>query len=227
MGRYFVRKTLEPVEENIESMSHFIHDAWHELKTPLAIISGNLQILRESKHIEQGLIEESIRTIHTMSDSLDGLLELSNVKKWDAITSLNLYEAFLDECEKEKVHLEQKNITVSLEIPKNIDISMDNKHFSLLFWNLIRNAITYNKEHWKITITFKNGVISITDTGIGIDEKHLSKIWERFFRVEKSGKNPGSGIGLSIVEKIVNLYSWKIEVDSKKDVWTTFYVTIK
>lgn len=227
MGRYFVRKTLEPVEENIESMSHFIHDAWHELKTPLAIISGNLQILRESKHIELSLIEESISTIHIMSDSLDGLLELSNVKKWDTLDTLNLYDAFFHECEKEKAHLEAKDITVTLDIPKEATLSMNNKHFSLLFWNLLRNAITYNKKHWKITITFKADVIQIIDTGIGIDEKHLNKIWERFFRVEKSGKNPGTGIGLSIVEKIVHLYSWKIGVESKKDEWTIFRVTVK
>jgi two-component system sensor histidine kinase CiaH len=81
MGRYFVRKTLEPVEENMSAMSHFIHDAGHELKTPLAIISGNLQILRESKKPDSTLVEESIKTIHDMSGALDGLLELSNLKK--------------------------------------------------------------------------------------------------------------------------------------------------
>ncbi len=70
MARYFVRKTLEPVEENMNAMSHFIHDAGHELKTPLAIISGNLQILRDSKKPEKDLIENSIATISSMSDSL-------------------------------------------------------------------------------------------------------------------------------------------------------------
>lgn len=80
IGRYYVGRTLEPVAENIDTMSHFIHDAGHELKTPLAIVSGNLQILRDSKVADKDLIEESITTIHSMADSLDGLVELANLK---------------------------------------------------------------------------------------------------------------------------------------------------
>jgi signal transduction histidine kinase len=80
IGRYAVGRTLEPVAENIDTMSHFIHDAGHELKTPLAIVSGNLQILRDSKVTNKDIIEESIATIHSMADSLDGLVELANLK---------------------------------------------------------------------------------------------------------------------------------------------------
>jgi len=80
IGRYYVGRTLEPVAENIDTMSHFIHDAGHELKTPLAIVSGNLQILRDSKTPDKDIIEESITTIHSMADSLDGLVELANLK---------------------------------------------------------------------------------------------------------------------------------------------------
>ncbi len=81
MGRYLIRETLAPVEANMNTMSHFVHDAGHELKTPLAIVSGNLQILRDSKNPEKGLIEENIATILSMSNSLDGLLELADIKK--------------------------------------------------------------------------------------------------------------------------------------------------
>lgn len=227
MGRYFVRKTLEPVEENIDSMSHFIHNAWHELKTPLAIVSGNLQILRESTKWEQELIGESIDTIHAMSDSLDGLLELSSVKKSWKTDSIQLYDAFQGELEKEKALIEQKNLTYTIHIPKESTIKMDTKHFSLLFGNLIRNAIIYNKKGGEIFISQKDNTITIRDTGIGINEKNLKKIWERFFREDKSGKNPGTGIGLSIVEKIIELYGWKIWVQSVEGNWTTFTITIK
>jgi signal transduction histidine kinase len=79
MGRYFVRETLRPVAENIDAMSHFVHDAGHELKTPLSIISGNLQVLRDMKEKDATLIDTSISTIRTMGDTLDGLVELSNI----------------------------------------------------------------------------------------------------------------------------------------------------
>lgn len=227
MGKYFVRRTLEPVAENIDTMSHFIHDAGHELKTPLAIVSWNLQILRESKEIEKWLIEESINTIHAMSDSLDGLLELSSTKKGEKIDKILLLEAFQMECEKEKGRIEERKVTIHFDMSPKTTISMNRKHFSLLFGNLIRNAITYNKDGWSIEIKHSDNIISITDTGIGISEDHIKNIWERFYRVEKSGKTPGSGIGLSIVEKMIRLYNWDIDVISRVDQWTTFRVKIK
>jgi two-component system, OmpR family, sensor histidine kinase CiaH len=92
IGRYYVGRTLEPVADNIDTMSHFVHDAGHELKTPLAIISGNLQILRDSKVSDKNLIEGSLATIHSMADSLDGLVELANLRAPTSITQLNLKE---------------------------------------------------------------------------------------------------------------------------------------
>lgn len=102
--------------------------------------------------------------------------------------------------------------------------SIDPKHFSLLFGNLLKNAITYNKDGGSIRIIADAKFLSITDTGIGIDEKHLSKIWERFYRVDRSGKISGNGIGLSLVDRIVRLYGWKIEVQSEKNIGTTFLI---
>jgi signal transduction histidine kinase len=227
MGRYFVRKTLEPVEENMSAMSHFIHNAGHELKTPLAIISGNLQILRESNKPDSTLVEESIKTIHDMSDALDGLLELSNLKKWEKIETLNILDAFREEITKEKSEITKKQLEVIIEIPQDETVIMDRRHFSLLFWNLLRNAILYNKTRGEIRISYSDNTISVKDSGIGIEEKNLKKIWDRFYRVEKSGINPGSGIGLSIVEKIASLYHWKIDVASKIGEGTTFRVGIK
>lgn len=146
MGRYFVREILKPVAENIDTMNHFIHDAGHELKTPLAIISGNLQILRDSKIQDPSLIEESIGTIHTMSDSLSGLLELSSVK-----LSVGKKYTELKVCMDEVLHflekeVQKKELQVSLHIPEKKKLLIDPKHMAILFSNLIRNAILYNKQ---------------------------------------------------------------------------------
>lgn len=67
---WYVRRVLRPVQENIDTMTHFVHDAGHELKTPLAIISGNLQIMRDSDHVEYDLIEENLATIDVMNESI-------------------------------------------------------------------------------------------------------------------------------------------------------------
>ena len=144
IGRYAVGRTLEPVAENIDTMSHFIHDAGHELKTPLAIVSGNLQILRDSKKNDTEIIEESIATIYSMSDSLDGLVELANLKAPTSTGTLSLKENIEEILAIHHDTIEKKQIEVSLNIPTKTQISIEKKHFQILFSNLITNAIRYN-----------------------------------------------------------------------------------
>lgn len=155
MGRYFVRETLRPVAENIDTMSHFVHDAGHELKTPLAIVSGNLQILRDIPKQDKALIVESIDTIESLATSLDGLIELANLRKPTTIDACHLLTQ-VEHVMKMHAHaLEKRSITHTIEIPKNVTIAMETGHFVLLFSNLIKNAITYNKEHGNISIIYK------------------------------------------------------------------------
>ncbi|MFZ2256157.1 MAG: HAMP domain-containing sensor histidine kinase [Patescibacteria group bacterium] len=216
IGRYYVGRTLEPVAENIDTMSHFIHDAGHELKTPLAIVSGNLQILRDSKRIDPEIIEESITTIHSMADSLDGLVELANLKAPTQTSTLSLKENIEEIIAIQHDNLEKKNITVSIEVPELSQVSIEKKHFQILLSNLMTNAIRYNKQDGKIDIILKGKKLTITDTGIGMTEAESKRIFERFYRADRSGKIPGTGIGLTIVERIVRLYGWSIVVKSEK-----------
>jgi signal transduction histidine kinase len=153
VGRYFVRRTLEPVAENIDTMSHFIHDAGHELKTPLAIVSGNLQLLRDSKKIDPMIVTESISTIHSMADSLDGLIELTNLKAPTKTGTLDLKENIEEVIILQHEHIEKKKLTVGLDIPGTTRISIEKKHFQILLSNLITNAIRYNKDGGNISIT--------------------------------------------------------------------------
>jgi signal transduction histidine kinase len=146
LGRYFVREILKPVEQNMTAMSHFVHDAGHELKTPLAIISGNLQILRDTKEKDADLIDMSISTIHSMSDALDGLIELSNLKLPEKRENIALLEHTEEITKIYTKECKEKNITLSFEIPKSTKVSVESKHFALLMANLLKNAITYNKK---------------------------------------------------------------------------------
>lgn len=127
-------------------MSHFIHDAGHELKTPLAIISGNLQILRDMKGKDAELIDTSISTIYSMSSSLDGLVELSNLKLPEKRESINLLLSIEEIIKIYQSDLSKKNISVTLAIPSGVKLKIESKHFSILLSNLLKNAITYNKE---------------------------------------------------------------------------------
>jgi signal transduction histidine kinase len=99
-------------------MNHFIHDAGHELKTPLAIVSGNLQLLRDSKKVEPSLIDESISTIMSMTGSLGGLLELTSLSLPTKIEPTKLEEAIQEELGIKKESLQAKEITIHTEIKK-------------------------------------------------------------------------------------------------------------
>lgn len=227
MGRYFVRETLRPVEENMDAMSHFVHDAGHELKTPLAIVSGNLQILRDMKGKDSELIDTSMTTITSMADSLDGLIELSNIKigsKWEIIELRPHVEDLIKIYQND---IDKKKIIIAVDIPKGAKLKIESKHFSILLGNLIKNAITYNKVGGNIDIMYKWKILTVHDTGVGMKEEDTKKIFDRFFRIDRSGTVPGSGIGLALVDRIVKLYNWKISVTSELWKGTTFSLKMK
>jgi signal transduction histidine kinase len=227
MGRYFVRETLRPVEENMDAMSHFVHDAGHELRTPLAIVSGNLQVLRDMKGKDVELIDTSISTIDSMADSLGGLVELSNLtlpKKREHIDLLTHINDIVRLYEKD---IEEKNITLTTHIPQGAKLKMESKHFSILWGNLMKNAIAYNTVWWNIGIRYEGRNLSIVDTGIGMTEENTRKIFDRFYRVDRSGAIAGSGIGLALVDRIVKLYGWEISVKSILWEGTTFSLRTK
>ena len=127
-------------------MSHFVHDAGRELKTPLAIISGNLQILRDMKGKDTELISGSISTVSALAASLDGLVELSNLGLPTKRESIDLLISIEEIVKLYSHESQQKHIKVSLDIPRNIKIRVESAHLSILFGNLLKNAITYNTE---------------------------------------------------------------------------------
>ena len=127
-------------------MSHFVHDAGHELKTPLAIVSGNLQILRDMKGKDAELISGSISTVSALAASLDGLVELSNLGLPTKRESIDLLSSIEEIVKLYSHESKEKRIEVSLNIPRHIKVKMESAHLSILLGNLLKNAITYTTE---------------------------------------------------------------------------------
>ena len=95
-----------------------------------------------------------------------------------------------------------------------------------IFGNIIRNAIRYNREGGSVSVLLTQEEFTVSDTGIGISEENLERIFDRFFTVDKShnGKNGGFGLGLSVVKKLCKKQGWKLTVESKEGAGSTFRI---
>lgn len=212
--RFHIRRTLLPVRENIDTMTHFVHDAGHELKTPLAIISGNLQILRDSPKMDYELVESSFDTIDAMNESISGLLELADLKIPEKNKKTNILPIVESEIFRAK---NIKNVTIENNLTKDFYVSASEKHLSILIRNLLENAIKYNKENGRVMISSEKNIFTIRDTGIGMAKDDIDRIFDRFYRINQNSSIAGSGIGMTLVDKILKLYDWDIKIQSQVD----------
>lgn len=212
----------------------FFANASHELKTPLTTIIGNLQM------ISQGIISDSEQMMSLISNSEDEakrisnivseMLELAYLESDTPIetSKVNLVEILDENLKKYDGQIKNKNITVVVN-KVNCILNMNRSDANYLLSNLIDNAIKYNKDGGSILVTLKKNSFTIKDTGIGIVSTEIDRIFERFYRVDKSRSRGmgGTGLGLSIVKHICNRYHFDIKVDSTFGDGTTFKVVFK
>lgn len=232
--------TLHEITEKkkLEKMkSDFIANISHELKTPLTSIKGFAETLEESaskkyRQFAQAIRRNADRLINIVQD----LLVLSDLERPESkleTESINLKE-MLDNIQKVFIkQIKQKKIKVNIEIDDTAQIvNGDPFLIEQLFNNLIDNAIKYNIEKGKINIKAikidNNIQITIEDTGIGIAQEHLDRIFERFYVVDKSRsrKLGGTGLGLAIVKHIVLSHNGEIKVESEVGKGTRFIIIL-
>ncbi len=220
----FVNKIFIPVENNIKDMNDFIHNAWHELKTPISVIDSNIQLLKEMKTYDETMVLELKSEVIKLNSLIDSLVKLSDVDLFKEIEDINL-ESLINEILNDfKFKIDDKKIKVKIDVPKDIIIKWSRNYIYIYLSNIIWNAIKYNKIMWLIEINYKNNILSIKDTWVWIKKEDLSKIWDRFFKSDSSRNSSWFGIWLSLVKKIWDMYWWQISVESDIDVWTKFNI---
>lgn len=223
---YFAWKTLQPIEDTFNDMNDFIHNANHELKTPISVINSNLQLIKATKNYEEDLINSSINEIKRIDNLILELSNLSDINSiWD-LENLDLKKE-IDEIllEYNKI-IEGKKLKTDFKINKNIILKSNKNYFYILFSNLLRNAIKYNIESGEINITLEKNKLIISNTWVWISKEDLPNIFDRFFKGEKSRNSEWFGIWLSLVKKICDVYNWKIKVNSDEKI-TTFEINFK
>lgn len=220
----FVDHTLSPVEKNMEQMEQFIHNAGHELKTPLSVVKSSLELMKLSKNYEVG-IPESIEEIHRMDRLIQALISLSTIDNSEQSETVDIGEVITKLQMNFREKLEEKHISLQVITKKPLSIRANREYTEILLSNLLSNAIKYNKNNGEIIITLDQKNMVIQDTGIGIAKENIPHIFERFYR-ENEGRDENSfGIGLSLVKHIADIYKWNITVESEKEIGTIFKIT--
>ena len=218
----------------------FLQVLSHELKSPINAIEGYLKIMQEKQvgdniNDYQAMIDRSIVRIKGMRNLIMDLLDLTKLesgKKNREIKSIDLHELAQLTIHSVEPLAIQRNVKIYFDAEENTFINADSDEIEIILNNLLSNAVKYNKEGGKVNFTIKNQnneiIFIVQDTGIGMTEEDISKLFHDFVRI-KNGKTidiTGSGLGLSIMKKMVDLYGGKIEVTSVPDEGSTFTVTL-
>ena len=229
---------IETLKVREEYRKEFIGNVSHELKTPLFTVQGYLLTL-----LDGAIEDKKIRTkyLNRANKGVERLIYI--VKDLDMITKLEVGDLSLNKEAFDIVELIQSvfdllemkaakkkiSLTFDMYYPKPIMVFADRERIQQVLTNLIVNSIKYGREKGTTEVSIENliknkVIVRVTDNGEGIANEHIKRIFERFYRVDKSGsrKEGGSGLGLSIVKHIIEAHDERIYIESEVDVGSEF-----
>ena len=233
-----LENTIASLNETDRQRNHFLENLSHELRTPLTGIIGFTDLLKYTE-----LSQEALLYIESLSESANRMVDtLNNINDFSLIISdniivqneeIDIYSLLKNACDSFYYKAKSKNLTINLsgEIAPKVQFFCDGKKLDKIIKQLLSNAIKFT-ESGKIDVCYRTDsqkcIISVTDTGIGIEPDKVDECFDDF-RQLSIGYNrhyEGSGIGLSIVKKLVHILNGKIEVTSRPSQGSTFTVTI-
>lgn len=235
-------KEIERLKELERYRKDFVGNVSHELKTPIFNIQGYILTL-----IEGGLEDPKINMLYLKrtEKSIDRMIsiveDLESINKLESgelqlnMVKFDIVKTVKDVFEMEQWQAQERSISLEIEnMPaKPVYVKADRNRILEVLTNLIVNAIKYGKKEGFVQVSFHdledNIMVEVTDNGIGIDKRHLPRIFERFYRVDKSRSREqgGTGLGLSIVKHIIEAHNQSINVRSVVDQGTTFNFTLE
>jgi two-component system, OmpR family, sensor histidine kinase CiaH len=236
-GYFLAGKTLRPIQEMMSEQKRFITDASHELRTPLTALRTEIEValrekslsITEAKSLLRSNLEEVI-ALQSLSDRLITLIK--NQQQSNSIAEISLNRVIENARKKVAVVAKKKRITLRQSLG-DIRLSGNSETLTELFVILLDNAIKYSPKGSSVIVESKrvksSAVITVADSGSGIDKKDLPNIFDRFYRADTArtrSENSGHGLGLSIAKKIVDDHSGKITVRSTVGKGTTFTILL-
>jgi two-component system phosphate regulon sensor histidine kinase PhoR len=235
-------KEIERLKDMERYRKEFVGNVSHELKTPIFNIQGYILTLLEGGIDDPKInmlylkrTEKSVDRMISIVEDLESITKLESGELKLNIVNFDIVKTVRDVMEMEQWQADERGI--SLEIinkpQKPVFVRADKNRILEVLTNLIVNGIKYGKKNGFVHVSFhdleENIMIEVTDNGIGIEKRHLPRIFERFFRVDKSRSREqgGTGLGLSIVKHIIEAHNQSINVRSVIDQGTTFNFTLE
>lgn len=237
---FLAKRSLEPLEEAMDAQDRFTSDAAHELRTPLTAMKTEIEVSLRNKKLQDDdareVLQSNLEEIAKLETLTAALLRLAknshrpDESTWQRVVITDVLNAAYD---RVKVAAKQKSIDIELPVASKESLRADYDQLVELFVTLLDNAIKYGSEKTTVTVSAlkdeSNIVIKVTDKGMGINEKDLPHIFERFYRADHSRNkitSTGYGLGLSVAEAIVTSHRGTISAMSKVGHGTTFIVTL-
>jgi two-component system sensor histidine kinase CiaH len=237
---FLAKKTLAPVQEAHERQKQFVSDASHEMRTPLAIITGEIDVTLNKKRsvheYQETLVStrEETKRLSTLVENLLFLAKDDQQANTFQLQPVDITDVINDVKQSLQAKSSKKQLSVTLTVSDTMESPIVEGHPVLLrqlFYNVIDNAITYTPSQGKISIAlseFKKTIaIFITDTGIGIAKEDIAKLTRRFYRVDPSRSQiKGYGLGLAIAKAVINRHKGRLLIVSEKNKGSTFTIIL-
>lgn len=222
------QKEIDELKKLEEFRKEFVANVSHELKTPLFAAQGFIHTLLDGamsdKHVREKFLKKAARSLDGLDSLVQDLLTLSQMETGDIkmkFDSFDLGAVCAEVLEQLEDKARKKDIRLRLHDPKQkLMVYADRQRIFQVVTNLVSNGVSYTPDGGEVTISFdvgkKNVTTFVSDTGEGIPQEHLGRIFERFYRVEKSRSREGggTGLGLAIVKHILEGHNTRAEVES-------------
>ncbi|MBE6404917.1 MAG: HAMP domain-containing histidine kinase [Lentisphaerae bacterium] len=220
----------------MEDLKMVSNNVAHDLRTPITRISGTMEELLRDRTLPDKVVNSCASVTEEclhMKSMINTILDISRINANPDVlqkTDLDLRELSEDFCDIMLPEAERKGLYFKVELPENpVMITADKMCVQRIISNLVENALKFT-EQGGVTLSLKeleqHFELSVSDTGCGVSEANISRIFDRFFRGDTSRKYPGNGLGLSLVQAFIKAHDWTIECQSEEGKGTTFLIKI-
>ena len=234
------RRAKQLAEEKRRVRFEFVSVLAHELKAPLSAIEGYLYLIRDKTNGEDvsaydNFLDRSLQRLDGMRKLIFDLLDMTRIESGEKrrnftdVDVVSLVKGTLETIEPMAL---DKEVTIELNAPDSLVISADAGEVEILFNNLISNSVKYNRQKGRVTVTISQDdsdlIFSVEDTGIGMTDEEAASLFQEFKRIKnkKTRGIPGSGLGLSTVKKLCELYGGSVTLSSQPDVGSVFTIRL-